>query len=251
MQDTINVLQSTISYMKEDLGLEHIRSYKLGTKILREYRCLQCGGIEEATNSTISRWKRVGEKFCKRCRGAVKAVSSKEDQLNARLFDNSPYFGLVRVVEYLGYDREKQQGYAMLQFLDCGHTKKYSTTILGSMARAGKMFACGECCKNGDMVSALEKVIVDKLSGLGFDVQVKYSDIADCDRRWTADLYNKDLNMIIEVTTVGGGSSNYYSKNFSEKLSWAERAGVTLIVIKSLHELEDIVQKCSVKQSQP
>ena len=206
--------------------------------------CKQCEQITTIQQQTFGRWFKKGTQFCGICHGSNKSIP--DSFRITRLNDARPevYKTKIEVVEYLGYESSKDHSYCIVKFLDCGHTKKYSTSTLKNLFKQGKALRCNTCYAEAqDSTSSMETWARGLLSGFDFEYQVKYQEIANTNKtRWVADFYSPSLQVIIEVTTQGQAVKAGYNNNLQDKLSWAKAHGIDLKIVSNINELEDIVQ---------
>lgn len=230
----------------EDMGLmvvELLRDTEKKVTFVSIY-CKQCEQITTIQQQTFGRWHKNSIKYCGICHGSNKSIPDHFRII--RLNESRPevYKTKVEVVEYLGYESSKDHSYCSVKFLDCGHTKKYSTSTLKNLFKQGKALRCDMCyAKRQDCTSSMEKWASGLLSSFDFKHQVKYHEIAPTDKtRWVADFYSPSLQIIIEVTTQGQALKADYNNNLQDKLEWAKTNGIDLRIVSNINELEDIVQ---------
>lgn len=227
----------------EAVGVKIIRSIRYDKHTSREILCNQCNRVTEIQDQTLRRWADKGNKFCGICNGALKNVpyDVKVDQLNAKR--PKMYIRLIEVVEYLGYNPDTTQAYCIVKFIKCQHTKKYSTTTLGGLFKHGKGFKCDICNSN---TSCIEQLVSDNnYLDKSFEPQVPYACFIPTTRRWVADFYSEKLNTVLEVTSGGLKTRGDYSENLEDKRQVCIDNGIRFFAIKSINDIEDIVQTLS------
>lgn len=225
----------------EVMGLSVVRSLRDDTRkcTYREIHCSKCGSTYQLQDQTFTRWAREKKMYCGYCNGSQKALPPelKCRQLNDKLVDTI-YSEVIKITEYLGYSKGKEQAYCRVLFNKCGHTKEYSTTVLGHLVREGKAFKCDTCNSTG---SEIERIVGDALP-THYTAQVPYTNIAECDRKWVSDFFSIRDNTLIEVSCGHTKERQDYSGNIADKESWCSDNGINFVFISSLNELHDIVQ---------
>lgn len=200
--------------------------------------CSNCNTEILAEATMLRKWFNSGTKYCPGCRGAVKCADSSRLLKHQDLVSNAPYSSLVKVHSLL--KSCKQHGRLLLEMKCCGRLKEYNTSTYQQMIKEGQAFSCDFCSYP---VSAMESAVDSLLPFKNIDRQQKYSSYAPCSRAWSADFVING-SIFLEVTS-GLTDKATYSNNINEKMSWCKENNISIYVVTSLHNVEDIVRSIS------
>lgn len=192
--------------------------------------CDCCGKERRSTITTLN--KQI-DKFCSVCRGVSGVPKDTE------------YYDSFLPKEYkaISVIREAANTKIVVKHLICGTETTYSSRHV--LSRDTNGLACSVCSQKGGYDSLHEKEIIEFLESKGLlsgaKTQIKYSEIFNTDRRYIADLYFKDLNAVIEITTKGNGLPNYFD-TLNDKLILLKQNNIKGFVAYSKQEAHDIVR---------
>ncbi len=209
---------------------------------LIKYTCNKCGTSHVVQGATLRKWWDSNTKNCPDCRGSIKGRS---DEARMALFSEKLKFPYSRFVKpHSLLKTYKSHGRVLLEFSCCGAKKEYNTSSLTQIVKEGGALSCDNCTyETSAMEHYVEDLILHLAPDLIVDKQVPYDAVKDCDRSWRVDfLINRSI--LVEVTT-GLTDKAEYSENLENKRVWCEEHGVSLYIITSLHEVEDIVRSIS------
>lgn len=198
------------------------------------YSCNVCGHVETTSRVSLRGREARGLTGCyERCN----VISGKTKDLEYyRQFIDTSIYTLTKV--------EAQK--CFLVHGPCGNTIKRDIRYITRSSREG--LVCEYCdtkaIRTSGYSSLTEKSIIEftskRFPELTFDREVMYKHLVDTTRLYRADLYCKELNLVLEITSESNKFEGY-ANNLAEKLALLHSVGINAFKVTSKKQVEDIV----------
>lgn len=218
----------------DSLGLSYIS--REGTETI-VYKCSCCGEIRRTLRGTLVRWQSRGDKYCNICRNT--GVKDYE------------YYSKFLSEDFVPVSKEGNK--ILIKHTSCDKTFYRDRDYLNNTKlRYTKDLKCPHCSsgfvhgKYENYLSMIERDIIEYLisnfSELEIHREVLYKDLIEsCDRNFRLDVWLPELSLGLEITTENNNLPNYRS-NLDTKLSLAKEAGVNIVEVNSIQQVDDIVR---------
>lgn len=238
-KNRVSNLQNDVDFI-EKLGLQFL---SISNKETIHFECLNCKNESSALKGTLRRWESKNKKYCSICRKAPGKEKSIEYYQN--FLDKSQFLVL------------ENNDPLIIQHTICGHRfSRCRGYITNSSARSSNsLVECPKCSEKNTFIydrtqfnslteSELIPILMDKLSSYKIEREVLYKNIFHTNRSFRLDIWIPNLRIGIEITSKNNNLPGYQN-NLQEKLELAKQNNITIFLVTSRKDIEDIVRTLS------